>query len=100
MRDQRIAQQEMGEDKAALREIERFEPIYTGGKIVWAKSGEFFVCACTEEVYVVEFITGHVKLKLEGVYISLPLSLSFSLSLLFSLSPSLALSFSPFFLLS
>lgn len=54
-------------ERNTFKEKLRIEPLYTGGKVVVAPSGEFFVCACTEELYVVDFATGQVLKRLQGV---------------------------------
>jgi hypothetical protein len=54
-------------EKTAFQEVGKIEPLYTGGKLVVSSTGEFFVCACTDELYVVEFSTGKVVKRFEGV---------------------------------
>eukprot|EP00026_Physarum_polycephalum_P002867 Phypoly_transcript_02876.p1 GENE.Phypoly_transcript_02876~~Phypoly_transcript_02876.p1 ORF type:complete len:830 (-),score=95.09 Phypoly_transcript_02876:113-2602(-) len=53
-------------EKTAFQEVGKIEPLYTGGKLVVSFKGDFFVCACTDELYVVEFLTGKVVKRFEG----------------------------------
>lgn len=54
-------------EKTSFQVTGKIEPLYTGGKIVASSKGDFFVCACTDEVLVVEYATGKVLQRFEGV---------------------------------
>jgi hypothetical protein len=54
-------------ERTTFHEVAKIEPLYTGGKLVVSPKGDFFVCACTDELYIVEFSTGKVLKRFEGV---------------------------------
>lgn len=53
-------------EKTSFQVFSKIEPLYTGGQIVVSDKGDFFVCACTDEVLVVECATGKVLQRMEG----------------------------------